>query len=180
MLVGIGVGVSLAVATIVVRVSQQPAKFRIERSTVIEAPASAVFGLVDDFHRWPAWSPWAKLDPAMTMKIEGAGVGSTYEWSGNRKVGAGRMTIVESQANRRVGLELQFLRPMKATNQGEFKFEPTGQSTRVTWSTSGSNDFMGKLFAFFVDMDKMVGGDFERGLAALKGLAEQNKVQSKA
>jgi Polyketide cyclase / dehydrase and lipid transport len=174
MLVGIGIGVSMAVATIAIRVSRQPADFRIQRSAVFAAPASAAFALVNDFHQWPGWSPWAKLDPNMTVQYEGAqaGVGSSYAWSGNKKVGSGKMTINDSQADRRVGLALEFVTPFKASNVGEFKFEPAPQGVRVTWTMTGTRDFMGKLFAFFVDVDKMVGGDFEKGLAAMKALAE--------
>lgn len=174
MLVGIGVGVSLAVATIVVRVSRQPADFKLQRSAVFAASPADAFALVNDFHQWSQWSPWAKLDPNMTITYGGpqAGVGSTYAWSGNRKAGSGKMTIDDSQAGRRVGLLLEFISPMKATNVGEFKFEPVSQGVRVTWTMTGSRDFMGKLFAFFVDIDKMVGGDFEKGLASLKALAE--------
>ncbi len=174
MLVGIGIGVSLAVATIVVRVARQPADFRIERSALVAASPQDVFPLVNDFHNWPSWSPWAKLDPNMTIQYGGpsSGVGSSYAWNGNKKVGSGRMTIDDSQADRRVGLQLQFLTPFKATNVGEFKFEPTSQGTRVTWTMTGKRDFMGKLFAFFVEVEKMVGGDFEKGLAAMKSVAE--------
>lgn len=182
MIVGIGIGVSLAVATIAVRVSRQPADFKIERSAVFAAPPSAAFALVNDFHQWPGWSPWAHLDPNMTVKYEGAqrGVGAVYEWSGNKKAGSGRMTIQDSQVDRRVGLQLEFFEPFKATNLGEFKFEPAGQGVRVTWAMTGTRNFMLKLFAFFVDVDKMVGGDFEKGLAAMKGLAEAQPASIQA
>jgi uncharacterized protein YndB with AHSA1/START domain len=164
----------LAVATIALRVSRQPSEFRIVRSVEIAAAPKDVFEFVNDFHRWRAWSPWATLDPHMSTQYDGphTGVGSSYAWTGNKKVGAGKMTITEAQADRRVALELQFLKPIKATNAGEFVFDKVTSGTRVTWSMTGRNGFMGKLFAFFVDTDKMVGGDFEKGLAALKALAE--------
>lgn len=174
MIIGIALGVSLAVGTIVVRVSRQPADFRISRSALIAAPPTDVFRLVNDFHNWPGWSPWAKLDPNMTVQYEGppSGVGASYAWTGNKKVGAGKMTIDDSQPDRRVGLQLQFFKPLKATNQGEFKFEPAPQGTRVTWTMTGKRDFVAKLFAFFVEIEKMIGGDFEKGLAAMKSIAE--------
>ncbi|HEX5659678.1 MAG TPA: SRPBCC family protein [Polyangiales bacterium] len=182
MIVGIGIGVSLAVATIVVRVSRQPAAFRIERSTLISAKPQDVFPLVNDFHNWPGWSPWAKLDPKMVVTYDGpaSGVGASYAWIGNKKVGSGRMTIEDSQAARRVGLQLQFFSPLKATNMGEFKFEPAAQGTRVTWTMTGTRDFVAKLFAFFVDIEKMVGGDFEKGLAAMKAIAESKPASPTA
>ncbi|MDB4990678.1 MAG: polyketide cyclase [Myxococcaceae bacterium] len=171
---GIGIGITVALVTIAVRVAAQPASFRIERSATFAASPQSAFSFVNDFHRWPLWSPWAKMDPAMVTTYEGppAGVGSVYEWRGNNKVGAGKMTIRESEPDRRIGLELQFFRPMAATNVGEFKFERVPEGVRVTWSMSGSNNFVAKAFSLFMDIDKMVGKDFDNGLLALKKLAE--------
>lgn len=156
-------------------IATQPADFRITRSTTIAAPASAIFPQVNDFHLWQAWSPWAKLDPAMKQTYEGAtnGVGSIYNWAGNSEVGEGRMTITESRSPEWVRIHLEFLKPFKAVNTTEFSLKPEGNQTSVTWSMAGSNNFMAKAAGLFMNMDKMVGADFEKGLAALKEVAER-------
>jgi hypothetical protein len=168
----IGIAVVLAVFAIVV--AMQPTAFRIERKATIAAPDSVVFAQVNDFHRWNAWSPWAKLDPAMKETNEGspAGAGATYSWAGNSKVGEGRMTITESTPNSLVRIRLEFLKPFAATNTAEFRFTPTGGQTTVTWVMTGQNNFMAKAFGLMMNMDKMVGSDFEKGLAQMKTVAE--------
>jgi hypothetical protein len=156
-------------------VSRRPAGFRITRSATMAAPAAAVFAQVNDFHRWQAWSPWEKLDPAMQRTFAGApsGAGAVYAWNGNKKAGAGRLTITESRASELIGMDLEFIRPFPATNQVEFRFEPAAGQTRVTWTMTGRNDhFFFKLMTVVVSMDKMVGGDFERGLAQMKAVVE--------
>ena len=156
-------------------VSRRPAEFRITRSATMAAPAAAVFAHVNDFHRWQAWSPWERLDPAMQRTFAGAasGTGAIYAWNGNKKAGAGRLTITESRAGELIGMNLEFIRPFPATNQVKFSFEPANGQTRVTWTMTGVNDnFIFKLMTVVVSMDKMVGGDFERGLAQLKALVE--------
>lgn len=155
-------------------VTMQPADFRIARSTTVAAPAEAVFAQVNDFHKWDAWSPWAKLDPAMKKDFGGApaGIGAIYTWSGNDKVGAGRMIITDSKPNELVRLQLEFTEPFAATNTAEFTMKPEGNQTTVTWSMSGTKNFMSKAFDLIMNMDKMVGGDFEKGLAKLKTVAE--------
>jgi hypothetical protein len=134
-----------------------------------------VFAQVNELRQWEAWSPWAKLDPAMKQTYEGpaSGAGAVSAWCGNRKVGEGRNTIVESRAPELIRLKLEFLRPFKCTNDVEFTFQFNGRGTVVTWSMTGKNNFMGKAFGLFMNMDKMVGGDFERGLAAMKSAVEQ-------
>jgi hypothetical protein len=124
---------------------------------------------VNDLRNWDAWSPWAKLDPDAKFTYEGpaAGVGAAFSWSGNRKVGAGRMAITESRPNERIRFQLDFLKPMRASNTTEFNFRPDGGQTEVTWTMSGKNNFLGKAFSLFVNCDTMVGGDFEKGLAQL-------------
>jgi len=166
----------LALAVVVV-VQFQPAQFRIERSTTIRASAADVFAQVNDLHKWEAWSPWAKRDPAMKQTYEGppAGTGAVSAWSGNKDVGEGRMTITESQTNELVRIKLEFLKPFKATNVSEFKIQPQGDQSMVTWSMSGENDFMMKAVHLVMSMDKMVGNDFEKGLADLKSLTEVKK-----
>jgi hypothetical protein len=155
-------------------IAMQPAEFRIARSITASAPPAVLFAQVNDLHAFQVWNPYAKKDPAMKQTYEGprAGVGSSYAWAGNQEVGTGRMTIVESRPNELVRLKLEFLAPFRATNVAEFTFDPTGDNTVVTWSMSGTNDLMGKAIGLVMDMDKMVGGDFEKGLADLKALAE--------
>lgn len=159
---------------LVVIVALQPAEFRVNRSTVIAAPAAAIFGHVNDFHKWDAWSPWAKLDPNMKKTHEGApaGVGAIYSWAGNDDVGEGRMTLTESRPNELVRIKLEFKKPFEATNTTEFGFKVEGEKTLVTWSMFGTNNFMAKAFGLIMNMDKIVGADFEKGLAQLKTVAE--------
>jgi hypothetical protein len=154
--------------------SFQPNEFRVERSMTISAPAPVVFALVNDFHNWVNWSPWEKIDPAMTRTYEGSasGVGAIYRWAGNNKVGEGNMTIVESHPSDLIRMRLQFLKPFAATNASEFTFKPEGNQTTVTWSMSGKNVLLAKIFHLFMNMDKMIGGSFEQGLAQMKSVAE--------
>lgn len=166
----------LAVIAIVlaVVVARQPSEFRIERTTVIAAPAAAVFAQVNDFHRWDAWNPWGKLDPAMKQSYEGApaGPGAIYTWAGNRHVGEGRMTITESRPDELIRVRLEFLKPLANTSTAEFAFRPEGQHTIVTWSMAGTNSFMAKAFHLVMNMDRMIGGQFDRGLADMKSTVE--------
>jgi hypothetical protein len=156
-------------------VALQPAEFRISRSTTIAAPPSVPFALVNNFHNWQPWSPWEKLDPEMKRTYEGpqSGTGAVYTWSGNNKVGEGRMTLVESYPSDLIRIQLEFLRPFKATNTAEFTFKPQQDQTLVTWSMLGTKNFVFKAFHLFMNMDKMVGGDFEKGLAEMKSIAEK-------
>jgi uncharacterized protein YndB with AHSA1/START domain len=171
----IGVGVVVVLLGIVI--ATRPGDFRIERSAVIAAPPETVFAQVDDFHKWSAWSPWDKLDPQMKRTYTGPahGKGAVYEWTGNKEVGEGRMTIEESVMASKIGIKLEFLKPFAATNETTFTFTPAPEGTKVLWAMEGHNDFMGKAFGLFMNMDKMVGGDFERGLANLKQVAESAK-----
>lgn len=167
--------VLLAILAILgVVIALQPAEFAIERSATIDAPPPEVFALVNDFHRWEAWSPWAKLDPAMTTTFEGpeSGVGAVYAWVGNDQVGEGRMTLTESVPSERIRINLEFLKPFPATNTTEFSFTPAEGGTQVRWRMEGRNNFMAKAFCLFMDMDAMVGKDFEAGLAAMKTAAQ--------
>jgi hypothetical protein len=168
--------IALAVTAIVfaVVVALQPAEFRVARSVTITASAPAVFAQVNDFHNWQTWSPWAKLDPAMKQSYEGApaGSGAIYSWSGNNEVGEGRMTLTESRPSDLIRIKLEFMQPFQATNTAEFTFKAEGNQTAVTWSMFGTNGFMAKAFGLFMNMDKMVGGDFEKGLAQMKSAVE--------
>src|ERR1017187_4133069 len=152
----------------------RPADFRVTRTTTISAPAAVVFAQVNDLHKWEAWNPWGKLDSACKMTYQGppAGTGAGYTWAGNNKVGEGHMTITESRPNEFIRLNLEFLKPFKANNTAEFTFKTEGNQTAVASSMSGKKNFTFKAVGLFMDTDKMVGGDFERGLADLKSVAE--------
>ncbi|MEO7319412.1 MAG: SRPBCC family protein [Chthoniobacteraceae bacterium] len=164
----------LILIVLAIFVAIQPADFRITRSTTIAAPPASAFAQVNDFHKWEAWSPWAKLDPAMKTLYDGPaeGPGTIYTWSGNSEVGEGRMTITESHPYDFVRIQLEFLKPISATNTTEFTINADGSQTLVNWTMTGTNNFMGKAFNLMMNMDKMVGGDFEKGLAQMKSLLE--------
>jgi len=132
---------------------------------------------VNDFHNWDAWSPWAKLDPACKNTFDGtpAGKGASFAWDGNKKVGAGRMTITDTQSPELIRINLQFLRPFEATSTTEFSFRPQVSGTEVTWAMFVKNNLLSKVFGLFADCDKMVGKDFEKGLASLKTVAESKQ-----
>jgi hypothetical protein len=174
MLRNILIAVALIVVAFVVLVALQPSEFRISRTATIDAPAPVVFEQVNDFHKW-SWNPWGKIDPAMKQSYEGApsGTGAVYTWAGNNSVGEGRMTITESRPYEQIRIQLEFLKPMAATNTAEFRFQPHGETTDVTWSMTGKNGFMGKAAGLFMDMEEMVGGQFEKGLADMKAAAEE-------
>ena len=155
-------------------VAVQPSGFRIARTTTISAPPPAVFAHVNDFHKWEAWNPWAKLDPAMKQTYEGAsaGTGAIYTWAGNREVGEGRMTLTESRPTELIRIKLEFLKPFRATNTAEFTFKPEGDRTVVTWTMTGEKNFIAKAVGLVMNVDKMVGGQFETGLARMKSVVE--------
>lgn len=162
------------ILVLLVFAATRPNVFRVERRAHIAATPDVVFSLLDDFHRWMLWSPWEKLDPALKRTYSGApsGVGAKYEWRGNRKAGHGRMEIVEATRSSRVVVDLQFLEPWKARNTVEFTLTPHGNGTEIVWAMSGPSPFMLKLMGIFMPMDKMVGKDFEAGLASMKAAAE--------
>jgi len=174
MIVNILIGLAVLVAIFIIVVGTRPADFRVTRAASISAPAAAVFAQVNELRKWEAWNPWLKLDPSCKMTYEGppAGIGAGYIWAGNNKVGEGHMVITESRPNEFIRLGLEFLKPFKANNTAEFTFKPDGNQTAVAWSMLGKKNFMFKAMGLFMDTDKMVGGDFERGLAALKSVAE--------
>jgi uncharacterized protein YndB with AHSA1/START domain len=170
----IAVAVALLIAVGVAVVALQPSQFRVARSTAVDAPPAVVFAQVNDLHRFQGWSPWAERDPAARIRFEGppAGTGATFRWEGNREVGKGSLTITESRPHERILMRLDFVEPFEVSNRVEFSFEPRGARTDVTWSMSGENGFAAKAVGLLIDMDAMVGGDFEKGLAALKQQAE--------
>ena len=177
MLKTILIALVVIVVLFLVVVAMQQSEFQIARTTTISAPASVVFAQVNDFHKWEAWNPWGKIDPAMKQTYEGepAGVGAIYTWAGNREVGEGGMTITESRPNDLIRIKLEFFKPFAATNNVEFTFKPEGDQTAVTWSMTGKNNFIAKAVHLVMDMDKMVGGQFEKGLASLKSVAERKQ-----
>jgi len=150
-------------------VATRPSEFTISRSRTVAAPPAVVHAYVNDFRKWPEWSPWEKLDPAMKKEVSGApaGPGAVYVWSGNDRVGEGRMTIIDSRPPESVTIHLEFMKPWTATNTAQFEFTPSGSGTNVTWTMSGQNSFVAKAVSLFMDLDRMVGPDFERGLANL-------------
>lgn len=175
MLVKILLVVAALIAAVLVIAAFQPSQFTVTRTTLVFAPPSAIFPEVNDFHRWQAWSPYEKVDPGMQRTFEGApsGVGAAYGWSGNNAIGAGKMTITESRPGELIGIRLEFFKPMAGVSQATFTFRPESGATRVTWTMNGTNGYLGKIFCLFMNMDKMVGGQFEQGLAELKKLAEK-------
>jgi len=175
MLKWILIGIAAVVVVFAAVVALQPSDFRIERSATMGAPAAAAFAQVNDFHNWRAWSPWEKIDPALKRSYDGpqAGAGATYAWQGNKEVGEGRMTIVESRPGELVRIKLEFFEPFAATNTAEFSFRPAGDGTAVTWTMTGQNNFLARAICVFVNMDRMVGGMFEQGLAQMKAAVER-------
>ena len=169
------IGIASAVAIILALAFAKPATFSVKRSITIKAPPQKILPLVHDFRNWVQWSPWEKLDPAMQKTYGGpaSGVGHTYAWQGNKKVGSGRMEITEVVPSSKVLLTLDFLAPFEAHNMTEFTFAPTGDLTEVTWNMYGPNTVMTKVMQVFTSMDRMVGKDFESGLAAMKVAVEK-------
>jgi len=174
MLKKILIALAAIVVVFIVVVAMQPSDFRIARSATISAPAPAVFAEVNDLHKWEAWSPWAKLDPAAKSTFEGpsAGTGAIFRWAGNKEVGEGSMTITESRPNELIRFNPEFVKPMAGTSTAEFTFKPEGNQTTVTWSMTGKSNFIARAMCLFMNMDKMVGGQFEKGLAAMKSIVE--------
>ena len=168
------IAIAVVIVLFIIIIATRPSDFCITRMEAIAAPPGKIFPQVNVLRNWEAWNPWGKMDPNCKMIYDGppAGVGASYAWAGNNKVGEGRNTIVESNPNELVRLRLEFQKPFKATNTAEFIFKPDGDQTIVTWSMFGRNNFMGKAFGLFVNCDRMIGGQFEKGLAAMKSVAE--------
>jgi hypothetical protein len=173
----IGIALVAVFGVLLVIVALQPAQFTMERSLQMTAPAEAIFPLLNDFHRWTRWSPWDGLDPAMQRTYQGtSGPGSSYAWeSRHKKVGAGRMTLTAEEVNAWVEVKLEFLAPFPATNEVRIAIAPAEGGSRVTWRMTGHKNFMTKAFHLMMNMDKLIGPDFEKGLAAIKVIAESGK-----
>jgi hypothetical protein len=170
----IGVVIVVAIAGILLYAATKPDSFRVQRTVLINAPSDKVFPLINDMKAWTAWSPYEKKDPAMkrTYGAVTAGKGATYAWDGDKNVGQGSIEIVES-GPRKILLKLDFVKPFEAHNMGEFLLEPKGDSTSVTWATYGPSPYISKVVGTFMNIDDLIGRDFEKGLADLKAAAEK-------
>lgn len=165
--------VSLIVIVLIVA-AFRPNSIRIHRALTIQSPPAPLYALINDFHQWTEWSPWEKLDPNLQRTYAGPpqGVGSIYEWTGNDKVGSGRMEILESTAPSNIQIKLDFLKPFEAHNHTDFTLESKGDSTTVNWTMTGQSPFMMKVMGLFMNLDKIVGAQFEEGLNNLKAKTE--------
>lgn len=163
------------VAAVLLYAATRPNDFVVGRSARIKAPAEAIFPLINDFRRWPSWSPYEKLDPEMKRTLSGAeiGKGAAYAWQGNSKAGVGRMEITNSVPSSLVALKLDFEKPFRANNTVDFTLTPSGEDTTVTWAMRGGRPFIAKLMGLFMNFDTLIGRDFEAGLANLKRAVEK-------
>ncbi len=171
----IAIALVLLIAAVLIYAATKPDTFRVERSTTVKAPPEKIFGLINDFKQWEAWSPWEKIDPGLKRTYSGAtnGVGAIYEWNGNKDIGQGRMEIVESTPSAKVSLKLDFVTPFEAHNRVDFTLAQQGDMTTVTQAMYGPSPYVSKLMSIVFSMEKMVGGKYEEGLATLKAISEK-------
>lgn len=171
----VAVVLAIAIAIVLILAATKPAMLRVQRSTSIEAPAERIFSLISDFHQWRNWSPYENKDPAMKRTYSGAdsGKGAVYAWDGDKNVGSGRMEILDAPAPSKVVIKLDFFKPFEGHNTAEFTMLPQGDGTHVTWLMHGPANFMSRLIQVFMNLDHMIGRDFEAGLANLKTLTEK-------
>lgn len=174
----IGVAALLVIAALAyvsILASKVPDQFVVQRVQTIKAPSETIFPHINDLHQWEAWSPYLKKDPGMKGEYSGAasGKGAVYAFEGNKEVGKGRVTITESMPSSRIAMRLDMIEPFSATNDVEFTLKPDGDSTQVSWSMSGKNNPLSKIMSVFFDMDRMIGKDFDAGLANLKSILEK-------
>jgi len=171
----LAVVLAIAVAIVLVLAATKPDRFSVQRATTVKALPETIFPLISDFHQWGSWSPYEHKDPAMKRSYSGAasGKGAVYAWDGNKNVGSGRMEILDASAPSKVVIKLDFFTPFEGHNIAEFTMLPQGDATSLTWLMHGPAPFMSKLMQVFMNMDSMIGKDFEVGLANLKGLAEK-------
>jgi hypothetical protein len=169
--------IAFAVAIVLILAIRKPDAFRVQRVATIKAPAESIFSLINDFHRWGSWSPWENKDPAMKRTFSGAdrGKGAVYAWDGNKNVGSGRMEILDTSVSSKIVIKLDFFKPFEGHNTAEFTMLPQGDATNtiVTWAMYGPAPFMSKMMQVFMNIDNMIGKDFEAGLANLKKLTEK-------
>lgn len=175
MLKTIAIVLLVLIAALLVYAATRPDSFRVQRHIVIQASPEKIFAFIDDFHRWGEWSPYEKLDPAMQRSFGGApkGVGATYQWTSEGKAGAGRMEIKEATLSSKLRVQLDFTKPFNASNTAEFTLQSQGAATQLTWAMYGPSPFITKLVGVFMNMDTLIGKDFEAGLANLKTAAEK-------
>ena len=171
----IAVIIAIAIAVVLILAATKPNTLRVQRATSIRAPADRIFPMINDFRQWRTWSPYENKDPAMNRTYEGAGSGkgAVYAWDGNNNVGSGRMEILEAAVPSKITIKLDFFKPFEGHNTAEFTMLPQGDVTNLTWTMSGPAVFMSKLMQVFMNLDHMIGRDFEVGLANLKKLAEK-------
>lgn len=171
----IAVVLAAAIALVLILAVSKPATFSVSRVASINAPAERIFPLINDFHQWGSWSPYENRDPAMKRSYDGAasGKGAVYAWDGNKNIGSGRMEIIDSAAPSKVVIKLDFFKPFEAHNTAEFTMVPQGGATSINWQMHGPASFMSKLMQVFINLDRLIGRDFEVGLANLRKVAEQ-------
>jgi hypothetical protein len=171
----IAVVLAIVIAVVLILAAAKPDTFSVQRGATMKAPPEKIFSLINDFHQWGKWSPWENRDPAMTRSFSGAesGQGAIYAWEGNKNVGSGRMEILDAATPSKITIKLDFLKPFEAHNMAEFTMLPQGDATSVNWVMHGPAPFLSKMMQVFMNMDQMIGKDFEAGLANLKGLAER-------
>ena len=171
----IAIVLAIAIAIILIVAAIKPNAFSIQRATIVKAAPERIFPLINDFHQWGTWSPYENKDPAMKRSYSGAasGQGAVYAWEGNKNVGSGRMEILQATAPSKIVIKLDFFAPFEGHNTAEFTMLPQGDATNVTWLMHGPLPFMGKIMHVFINMDNMIGKDFEAGLANLKRLTEK-------
>lgn len=164
------------IVLLLILAAMQPNQFRVERSEVMKAPPGRIMEVLTDFRRWMDWSPWEELDPNMNRTHSGSekGVGAKYAWEGNSKVGHGKMEIKEVVPDKKVVIDLEFIKPFAAKNQGIYELEPVAGGTKLVWGMEGKNTFIGKIFCLMMNMDKMIGKDFEKGLSKMKAVVEKS------
>jgi uncharacterized protein YndB with AHSA1/START domain len=174
-LVIIAIVLAVAIAAVLILAATKPDRFSVQRAAVINAPAEKVFPLIADFHEWRQWSPWEDRDPDLQRTYGGAdrGKGAVYAWEGNKNVGSGRMEILEASSPSRIVIKLDFFKPFEAHNTAEFTMLPQGNATNLNWVMHGPAPFMSKVMQVFMSFDRMIGKDFEAGLANLKTISEK-------
>ncbi|MEO8318661.1 MAG: SRPBCC family protein [Bradyrhizobium sp.] len=171
----IAVILAIAIAVVLILAATKPNTFSVRREATVKAPAEKIFPLINDFHQWVTWSPWEHRDPALKRSYSGAdsGKGAVYGWEGNKNVGSGQMEILESAVPSKIVIKLDFIKPFEGHNTAEFTMMPQGDATHVTWLMHGPAPFINKLMQVFMNLDKMIGKDFEAGLATLKQVTEK-------
>jgi uncharacterized protein YndB with AHSA1/START domain len=171
----IAVVLAIAIAVVLILAAIKPDTFAVQRSATVKAPPEKIFALINDFHQWGSWSPYEHKDPAMKRTFSGAesGKGAVYAWEGDKNVGSGRMEMLEASAPSKIVIKLDFFSPFEAHNTAEFTMLPQGDATNVSWRMHGPAPFMARIMHLFINIDKMVGKDFEAGLDNLKRLTEK-------